>query len=317
MIAVFTHILFPIIFMSGSADGQHSPEAVEAGQTNSVESQESAPTADEKKRKELAKKLFAKGQKLFLRDKYGPAIKEFKAAYAEWPYRVIHYNMALTYTFMKEDEKAYHHLTLYLKDATEKEKDLPRELEDLKKRMGVIIVRANNPDATILIDGKEVGSGSVEQVVHTGTREVLIKLAGRNVASKKIEVAGGALEKWSPVLEKSISMEPQKGFARLHWGYFTAAAGITLAAIITSSVLSVRTKSLHDEYMDKRYDANLRSEGIKTKRAAEVMWSITGLLTLGTAAVAIFTEWKQPEESVSIMPAPHNKGAIINITWKR
>ncbi len=317
MIAVFSHILFPIIFMAGSADGQHSPEAVEVGKTNKVEPQESAPIADEKKKKELAKKLFAKGQKLFLRDKYGAAINEFKAAYEKWPYRVIHYNMALTYTFMKEDEKAYNHLTLYLKDATEKEKDLPKELKDLKKRMGVIIVRANNPNATILIDGKEVGSGSVEQVVRTGTREVLIKLAGRNIASKKIEVAGGTSEKWAPALEKDILMDPQSSVPRLHWGYFTAAAGVTLVSLITSTVLSVRTKSLHDEYMDKRYDANLRSEGIRTKRAAEVMWSITGFLTLGTAAVAIFTEWKQPKESITIIPAPHNKGAIINITWKR
>lgn len=317
MTAVFTHILLSIILVTAPAVGQHSPETVETGKTSNVESQESAPTNDSKKRKALAKKLFVKGQKLFLRDKYRAAIKVFKAAYAKWPYRVIHYNMALSYTFMKEDEKAYHHLTLYLKDATDKEKDLPKELKDLRSRMGVILVRANDPSATILIDGKEVGSGSVEQVVRTGTREVLIKLAGRNVASKKFEIIGGTSEKWEPTLEKAIFINPQKGFARLHWGYFTAAAGVTLVSIITSTVLSVRTKSLHDEYMDKRYDANLRSEGLRTKRAAEVMWSVTGLLTLGTAAFAIFTEWKHPEKNISFMTVPHNKGAIFGVTWKR
>ncbi len=267
-------------------------------------------------RKAMAKREFAQGQEFFLREEYKKAVASFNKAYKHWPYRVIHYNLALAYTFMKDDENAYRHLLVYLRDATESERDLPKELRSLQGRMGMMIIRVDNPRAEIHVDGNLVGSGRSEHIVQSGTREVVIKVDGREVAQNTIEVIGGGVQTWDLVLPESPPPS-RRTFGKLHWGFFAAGGGATLVSLVASTALSVRTKKLRDEFMNDRSDADLRARGIRTKRSAEVMWAVTGLLAVGTAVTAFFTRWREEERTLIIAAVPGERGAMLSITWNR
>jgi tetratricopeptide (TPR) repeat protein len=279
-----------------------------------------------RRKKRIAKRIFRRGQRLFLRKKYKRAIKAFHRAFSYWPYRVIHYNLALTYAFIDEDKKAYHHLRLYLKDASARERDLPHELNELQQRMGALIIEVSNPAAIIYVDGRRAGTGKSELIVSSGERKVSVEISGRKVAEKVIEVGGGEEKTWEVVLsgtggEPSRPPGPSSFFDRwatLHWGYFAATASLAVAAAVTSAVLSARTKTLYDQFLDDRTNADLRERGVATKTASEAMWAVTGVLVAGAAAVAIFTQWDAPEErpTLSVTPNPMRRGGGLTITWR-
>jgi hypothetical protein len=305
-------------------------------------------------KKAAAKKHFARGRKLFEKERYKQAIAAFLRAYRRWPYPVIHFNIALAYLFCGDDIAAVTHLRKYLVEASEGEIEIPKELKKAQHRVGVVIVSIPDDTADIYVDGKKAGIGNVELVLRPGRKRIEIRKEGQTIAARTFIVQGGKEQIWqlswaawkkkTKKLEAALLQQEQERkeqeelgesrkkriaklveleasashrLGRLHWGYFAGAAAVTGASLITSIALSARTVQLRDDFLDNRTDTDLRAQGVAHKRAAEIMWGVTGGFAVATAIVAIFTRWRPATETpdIQVTPVAGPTQAGIRIDW--
>ncbi len=272
--------------------------------------------------------------------------------------RSAEFNLAIIYYKMHRPEESVHYLRHFLKAATPKERsDVPAEVMAQQSKVGVLIVRAPSDEATIWVEGRYVGQKEIELVVPPGTVRVAIKVNGKTVAHKSIEILAGTQPIWdvaalsqaavkavrgesssggqgknqvggsNPGGEKGAGGSPGRSKRRgLHWAYFAAAAGLTVAlgaATLYTGLETLKIKSDYDEAASGSQEKqDLEDKGVRYRTATNALIGVTAALAAGAVALAVFTEWKAPAKketaSVSswrILPTVGPKGAMLTFEW--
>ena len=267
--------------------------------------------------------------------------------------RAAEFNLAIIYYKMHRPIQSVTYLRHFLKKASAKERqDVPAEVMAQQSKVGVLIVRAPSDEATIWIEGRYVGRKQVELVMPPGTLHVSIKVNGRAVASKTIDILPGTQPIWEVATlepregtrssggtkEPSGGMESGKGtsggsgakasgshkkMGRLHWAYFAAAAGLAVVlggAIIFTGVKTLKIKDDYANATDEQEKEDLKSKGVTYRTATNALIGVTAAVAAGAVVLAVFTEWKKPSEanapsSWRILPSVGPKGAMLTFEW--
>ncbi len=255
-----------------------------------------------------AKKLFLKGRKLFAQKEYKAAIESFKAAYFFWKRKEIQFNIALAYFNLGDEINAVTHLRMYLAECSaEERKTVPKPLMQLQQKVGVLIVQMPREEAEIWVNNRLEGQGRVEKVVRPGEMNVEIKIDNEVVAQKRIPVDEGTQKVWELTTipsgrevedkgddkrgdHKGTEEREKEGLGKLHWAYFTVAAGLTVAAGGVVAGLGVKTMKIKDEYNENQTD-ELEKKGEKYKLATNIMIGVTAAAGVSAAVLAVFTKW--------------------------
>ena len=299
----------------------------------SEEGQDAAAKAKAKENKAKARQLFKKGKKLFKKKDYDAAIAAFKEAYAIWKHRVIIYNLAVTYAYNGNHIQAAVHAREFLKKAKGKEKNLPEVLQRSMKKVGMLIIRVPDPKAAIYVDGRQVGLGTAELMVSAGVHVMELRQKDRVIKRMEIRVEGGKEKVWElaempkpprkpprvrprprprvrprPRPPRVVIQQPpkkkKKKLGTLHWGVFASAMAVTAGSLAGAISLSVKTRSLHNEFQEDKTDAALADQGKNYQLGANILWGVTAAAAVGTAVVAIFTDWKGSKASEEESPTP-------------
>jgi tetratricopeptide (TPR) repeat protein len=283
-----------------------------------------------------AKKYFEEGQRHYERGRYAKAVEAFLKAYGFSKHPVIIYNLALAYAMRKKWVKAATYLRIYLKKVPDAARRLPRALRRARRKVATLIVEVPDPKAEIYVDGKRRGKRKVDASVMPGQRGVERRLGDRIVARKMFQLARGQEKHWEltraswekvqkeplkpPIPVKPPVVKRRWRLGRLHWAYFAAAAGLTAAALAVSVWTSIKTKQLHDRYMDDRSNVPLYNEGNRYRDASTAMWIATGVVAAGAVALAVFTRWRapEPEKAAQVSVSPLGPfGISLSVTWDR
>jgi len=220
---------------------------------------------------------------------------------------------------------------------TGSDRNLPKVLQAAISAVGVLVVRVANPKAAIYLNGKIVGTHRVEIVVVPGRWVVEIRLGGRTVARRDMEVDAGREMRWENVLlarravtrpVRRISTVPLKKTSTrsatrrgVHWAYFTSAVVVALGAAVGAGTLFMMTKRAHEDFLADRTDASLREEGILYQTTGGVLWGVAAAAATTAVVLAIFTRWrggrKERPSALRVTPTltPDGAGAGLTLTW--
>ena len=299
--------------------------------------------AQTREEKERARKLFIKGKALFAKKNYKKAVEAFKAAYFFWKRKEIQFNIALAYFNLDKEIQAVTHLRRYLEKCTTEERKLvPKPLMALQQKVGVLIVQMPKDEAEIWVNGRLEGQGRVELVVMPGEMKVAIKVDNEQVAKKSIQVDAGTQKVWELTTIPSKAPSPgggnggagvgggttggtggtvkkKKGIGRLHWAYFTAAAGLTVVAGAVVAGMGVKTLQIKDDYDEKGTDS-LEKKGKNFKLGTNVMIGVTAAAGVAAAVLAVFTNWsgdedEKPTSTTKVTPMVSPNSVGLSVTW--
>lgn len=292
------------------------------------------PASAQRQNRALARQLFASGNSLFTQRQYREAIVRFKQAFRHWNQYNIQFNIALCYYNLGDKVGAVTHLRRYLKKATAKErKSIPKPLLAMQRKVAVIIVQVPDPKATIWVNGKLAGTKRVELVVKPGRRTVVIKKGEKTVVRKVMDLSGGSQQVWEmskmpvprPVVPEPPVPQPPKPpprrLGRLHWGYFAAAAGLTVALGGVLTGLGVKVLQIEKDWkasaLGSQERADLADKGEKYKNATNALVGVTAAVGVTAVVLAIFTRWRSPEREsgIKIQPAVGPGGASFTVRF--
>jgi hypothetical protein len=265
--------------------------------------------------KAMARRLFARGRALFAKRRYRRAIAALEQALRHWNRRELHFNIALCYYELRDDVGTVRHLRAYLRGASQSEKRaVPLALRRLRRKVGVVVVESNEPEAVIRIDGVMRGRGKVEWVVRPGQVQVVIHREGVAALERTMLARAGGTTYWDVTVDRIRVVGPGSGRRPkpLHWQWFAVAAGTAVGAAIVAVGLGVKTHRLHQDF-----DANptwaTRSEGIRYQTLTNVLWGVAGAAAVTAAVLAYFTRWKRRErpEARRIVPVLTPTGVAV------
>ena len=144
-----------------------------------------------------AKQHFMAGQDYYTQGRYEKAIEEFEEAYRLDPRPLLLFNIAQAHEKMGHLEKAVEYLKRYLESDTETEDrtTLLSKVANLEGRIAKtgIEVKVNEPEASVFVDGDEVGKSPVSGVIKlsVGHHKVVVAKIGFDDFTINVAVASG------------------------------------------------------------------------------------------------------------------------------
>lgn len=141
------------------------------------------------------------------------ALTEFQKAYDLSKDPRLLFNMAIAERDLKRYSRAVGLLDRELKEGadslTDDEKKTAKDvLEGLKQYTAPLSITVNEPGATVLIDGREVGKSPLSEpvTVDVGERTVTIKKTDYLDATTKVSISGGSAAKVELKIEPAVKM---------------------------------------------------------------------------------------------------------------
>jgi len=152
--------------------------------------------ADQEAKKAEAKTLFEKGLKLYEQQAWDAALAEFMASRAAFPNRSATKNAALCLRSLgrfDESIQMFESLVREFPDLAEADRAFAdRNITELRGLVGAVDVRVSEPGATIVVDGKSVGTSPAAPVrASAGTRVIRVYKEGFFPFDTRVEIAGG------------------------------------------------------------------------------------------------------------------------------
>ncbi len=140
-----------------------------------------------------ARQHFMAGQDYYTQGRYDKAIEEFEEAYRLEPKPLLLYNIAMAQEKVGELEKAVDYLKRYL-EATPDNEDrtiLLAKVANLEARIAKtgIKITASEAEATVFVDGKDVGKTPVAGVIPLSVGAHKIKVSKKGFEDFKMNVA--------------------------------------------------------------------------------------------------------------------------------
>lgn len=272
--------------------------------------------------RQVAKQLFQRGKKHYVRGHYRKSIQAFLKAYHHWRHPAVQYNIALAYARLGEPVPTIRHLRRYLR-AVPKAQRLPELLRRMQRQVGVLVVQVPDPRATIYVDGKLMGHDRIEWVARPRLITVQIRLNERVMESRAIRLEagqetvwhltgwhGGAVPRWSALGGRSGQRAPGSEAARsprwrrLHWVWFATAGSIAFAAAVGATAMSVKTRETYEAYREDRTNQILVDQGTRYQLTANILWGVTAASATAAVLLAVFTRWKRHPEDRTLALTP-------------
>ena len=180
----FSFLLSSLIALPANAEASAAPAA--------------APAGPELTDVEQARQRFAQGTKLYKDGDFDAALVQFERAYALKPNYKVLYNIGQTYFQLRQYVEARNAMQRYVREGgtqidPEREAAVVKDLTDLEKRIANVTITVNVDGATVLVDGKKVGSTPLSDpiAVSEGQRSVSVEAPNRGVLQRLLQVAGG------------------------------------------------------------------------------------------------------------------------------
>jgi|GEM_PF-2123539 len=149
-----------------------------------------------------ARERFSKGVEFFNNGEYAAALAEFHWAYEVSPHYMVLYNIGRCYSKLGKHIEAISYFEKYLSEGGDKLpksriEEVQAELKSLKQIIALLDITVNVKDAIISIDGKEVGTFPLKEMVKVepGPHTISATAEGYKSSSKDIVVASGATTK--------------------------------------------------------------------------------------------------------------------------
>ena len=284
--------------------------------------------------KVTARTFFVAGKKLFSAGRYREAIEALTKAQKYWKHHVILFNIAYCHARLGETLAAGTYLHQFLERASDKERQLPPELEAIRRATGILTIEAPRDDLRLFVNGEPVGRGRVRLVALAGRKVLELRKNDRVLARQVVFLPGTETRSWAPGPETLSRLEPgpkrvsrpvsalpraiaapmgrpDESRGKVHWGYFAATTGLALALAGAATGLGLHAKSLVDDY--RRANAlglateAQRSRAIGTMIGVNALWGAAGAAAITASILAIFTRWRPAERVESrlrITPGP-------------
>jgi hypothetical protein len=189
-----------------------APESVAPQGNEPAAPSPTAPSRDEASaRKDEARLRFDRGMQHFDRKIWDAALAEFLASRQNYPTRGNTQNAAICLKNLNRFDEALEMFEALVKEFP----NLPdralvdREIFELKKLVGSIDVKASEPGANVVVDGRDRGVTQLEAPIRVtvGTHTVQIYKEGLKPFETRVEVAGGR----SVVVEAKLEALGQSG----------------------------------------------------------------------------------------------------------
>jgi len=247
-----------------------------------------------------AKALVVQGVAQLQLGDYLKALARFREAYAIYPSPKILFNVAQTLVELGRKVEAMEAYQRFLRRAP---RDTARRLlhlarqrvQKLKAELGTLYVDVNEPGASVLIDGREVGLSPMDVPVRLvpGAHLVVVQKKGYLTATAKVTVAAGQRRTHRVVLKEPSRKvvvkrvvyrevhKPRKG-----WPLFWAGVGVTTALSVAMAVTGGLTLYEQRVLDDPSRSVARRKSAVDRGRALQ--WATDGLL-IAAGATAVFT----------------------------
>ncbi|HEY1532581.1 MAG TPA: tetratricopeptide repeat protein, partial [Polyangiaceae bacterium] len=148
----------------------------------------SAPAAAPEDVTLQAREHFGQATKLYKDGDFDAALVQFERAYQLKPNYKVLYNIGQTYFQLREYVEARDAMQRYVKDGgdqidAERLAAVTKDLADLERRLAKVTLTVNVAGATVLVDGKKVGTTPLSEpmVVSEGQRAISVEAPNRGV----------------------------------------------------------------------------------------------------------------------------------------
>ncbi len=185
-----------------------------------------------------ARQHFTQATKLYKDGDFDAALVQFERAYEVKPNYKVLYNIGQTYFQLREYVEARDAMQRYMKEGGaqiegERLTQVQKDLADLEKRIATVTINVNVSDATVLVDGKKVGTTPLAAAVPVseGQRTISIEAPNRGVMQRLLRVAGGENQTLNLTFEESpaaaapVRTAPEPKQSHLGAGFWTTAIG--------------------------------------------------------------------------------------------
>ncbi|MEO6600666.1 MAG: tetratricopeptide repeat protein [Polyangiaceae bacterium] len=185
---------------------------------------------------ELARRHFAQATKLYKDGDFDAALVQFERAYEVKPNYKVLYNIGQTYFQLRQYVEARDAMQRYVKEGGtqvegERISAVTKDLADLEKRIAHVTVNVNAKDATVLVDGKKVGTTPLAGPIamSEGQRTISVEAPNRGVLQRLVRVAGGEFQTLNLTVEEAqvIVVHTKSDASPAHLGavFWTSAIG--------------------------------------------------------------------------------------------
>jgi hypothetical protein len=284
-----------------------------------------------------ARAQFDRGMELYDAGKYEEAAIAFERAYELKPSYKILYNWAQAENEGGKYARALEVYRRYLAEGgdeidPERVAQVEGEIQRLESLVGTVVVRCDEPGAVVMVDGLRMGETPLEEpiTVRLGEREVVVKLAGRELHREVVRVAGGEQVEIQvvagggaeePAETPVAPVEQDEGPKRVWTWVFLgvgAAAGITGG--ILGGVSMKQTQDFIDDCGEHNCSAEREDERDDIKRVsltADILYGVAGAAVV-TGVILFFVEPpdEEDETAVAVTPTLQPDGAGIGISGR-
>ena len=187
---------------------------------------------------EQARQHFSQGTKLYKDGDFDAALVQFERAYEVKPNYKVLYNIGQAYFQLRQYVEARDAMTRYVSEGGsqlegERLAAVTKDLADLQKRIANVSITVNVEGASVLVDGRQVGTTPLSSAiaVSEGQRTISVEAPGRGVLQRLVRVAGGEQQtltinfEEAPVAAASSKAPPEPKPAHLGAGFWVTAIG--------------------------------------------------------------------------------------------
>jgi tetratricopeptide (TPR) repeat protein len=269
-----------------------------------------APAAAPSTDTDEARQHFADGLKLYKDGDFDAALVQFERAYTIKPNYKVLYNIAQTYFQLREYVEARDDMARYLKEGgsaidPERQAAASKDLADLEKRVAKVVLTVNVAGATVLVDGKKVGTTPLSEPISVseGQRTISVEAPNRGARERLIRVAGGDQQTLSLTFEEvpSTLLAPPNGAPQPHkqsglggafWSTAIGAVALGAGAGITGFLALKASNDNQDQRKQFGVSASTVDDSnshAKTLALTSDILSGAALICAGTAVVLLVT----------------------------
>lgn len=276
--------------------------------------------ADELDPKDEALAHWKRGLELYEEQDYANALIEFRKAYSIAPTYKVLYNIGQVCFQLTDYACALTSFQQYLKDgdgniASDRKKEVEKDLEKLKTRVGSLEIVCNIASADVFVDDVAVGKTPLTSfVVSAGRRKITVSKDGYGSSTRIVEVAGtDSLRVEIHLVDPAPRPRPPPPAPiPSRWTTLSfVGVGVGSALAITGGVtgfLALRAeKSLEEErYVGAEPSAafDSKSRRVQNLALATDLLLAGAAITIGTTLVLTLTRTPRAEHPVSLRVGP-------------
>jgi hypothetical protein len=262
---------------------------------------------------EESRDRFKRGNQLYQEGSLDAALVEFKRAYYLAPNFKIQYNIGVVYRDQRNYVASLRAFERFLSEGGKqidaaKKKEVDKEVDQLKKFVASVEIRANVDGAEVKVDEEVVGQTPIvgAVMVNAGTRKITAVKDGRLPASETVSIAGGDAKKIELTLNEPAAAPsaapapppaaapapppapPPSKFTTLSYVGLGAAGALAIGAGVTGFMALGASKDLKDQpFVGDEPSSEVKDQQSKVKTLALTTDVLAGAAIV-TAGVTLY-----------------------------